>query len=96
MAISHMGAQPKRAFTIADLYRVQSVSGLNLSPDGKTLAFAVTKKDLKAHKSATAIQIMNLAAKGAPAFNPMTLSCFNDSFPHSMQAGFWKTKKAFV
>ena len=72
MAISHMGAQPKRAFTIADLYRVQSVSGLNLSPDGKTLAFAVTKKDLKAHKSATAIQIMNLAAKGAPAFKPMT------------------------
>jgi hypothetical protein len=36
----------KRAFTIEDLYRVKNLSDLHVSPDGKTLLFALTTSDL--------------------------------------------------
>ena len=72
MAISTIAAQSgKRAFTISDLYRVQSVGGLALSPDGKTLALNVTKQNLKEHKSATSIHLMQLTAKGTPELKPL-------------------------
>lgn len=36
----------KRAFTIADIYRVKNISGVTLSPDGKHLAFTLSQSDL--------------------------------------------------
>lgn len=46
----------KRAFTIEDLYRMQSVSSPTISKDGR-LAYAVSRSDLKAHKSYTNVMV---------------------------------------
>lgn len=45
-------AQEKRAFKIQDLYRIQSVFGAQLAPDGKTAVFSKSEKNLKKHSSA--------------------------------------------
>ena len=39
-------AAEKRAFTVADLYRVEGVAEPAISPDGRTVAFVVTTTDL--------------------------------------------------
>ena len=57
-AMLQLNAQ-KRAFTIPDLYKVQSVGGLALSPDGKSLVYSVTKQSLKDHKSETNLALMD-------------------------------------
>lgn len=54
-------AKEKRAFTIDDLYRVKSVSGIHLSPDGKNLLFTVREDNLKKAKSDTNVYIMDVA-----------------------------------
>jgi dipeptidyl aminopeptidase/acylaminoacyl peptidase len=50
----------KRAFTIEDLYRVKSVSDLQISPDGKSAAFTVTTSDLTRAKRSSHIWRMDL------------------------------------
>jgi dipeptidyl aminopeptidase/acylaminoacyl peptidase len=50
----------KRAFTIEDLYRVKNISDLHVSPDGKTVIFAVAVSDLAHAKKNTHIWAMNL------------------------------------
>ncbi len=72
----------KRAFTIEDLYRVQSVSDLQLAPDSKSLAFAVATTDLARARRTTHIwrmntdgsaqQLLTAGEKGgsAPRFSP--------------------------
>jgi len=71
----------KRAFTIEDLYRAKGLSDLTLSPDGKTLAFAVTTSDLARAKRSTKIWVMDADGQnaraltngdgdGAPRFSP--------------------------
>src|SRR4029079_2533817 len=50
----------KRAFTIEDLYRVKNISDLHISPDGKTVLFAVAVSDLAHAKRNTHIWAMNL------------------------------------
>jgi len=55
----------KRAFTIADLYRLRQVSDLTLSPDGATISFTVTTRDLPKAQSASHIWMMS-AGGGAP------------------------------
>jgi Tol biopolymer transport system component len=53
----------KRAFTIEDLYRVKNISDLHVSPDGKTLVFAVAISDLGRAKKTTHIWTMNIDGK---------------------------------
>jgi dipeptidyl aminopeptidase/acylaminoacyl peptidase len=55
----------KRAFTIADLYRLRQMADLTLSPDGATIAFTVTTRDLPKAQSASHIWMMS-AGGGAP------------------------------
>src|SRR4029079_8489305 len=50
----------KRAFTIEDLYRVKNISDLHISPDGRTVIFAVTVSDLAHATQNTNIWDMNL------------------------------------
>src|SRR6185369_13799436 len=50
----------KRAFTIEDLYRVKNISDLHISPDGKTVIFALGVSDLAHAKKNTHIWAMNL------------------------------------
>jgi dipeptidyl aminopeptidase/acylaminoacyl peptidase len=70
-------AQQKRPFTIEDLYRVQNVGDLSLSPDGRTLLFTVTVSDLPRGKRTTRIWMMD-----ADGTNPRTLTQgTNDASP---------------
>ena len=59
MSLLNLQAQ-KRAFQISDLYRVQSVYGVTVSPEGNTLAYVHSRSDLKNHKSYRNIALMNL------------------------------------
>ena len=55
----------KRAFTIEDLYRLRQLQSLALSPDGQTVVFTVTTRDLPKAKSAEHIWMMRVDG-GAP------------------------------
>ena len=59
MSLLNLQAQ-KRAFQISDLYRVQSVYGVTVSPMGNTLAYVHSRSDLKNHKSYRNIALMDL------------------------------------
>lgn len=52
-------SQEKRAFTLEDFYRLKSVGGLRLSPDGKTVAYALTETDLPRAKKQTHLWLVN-------------------------------------
>ncbi len=49
----------KRAFTIADNYKIKNVNSPAISPDGKYVAFVVSTSNLQKSKSSTDIYIMN-------------------------------------
>src|SRR5688500_13595217 len=52
------GADAKRAFEIADLYRVAGVGVPEISPDGSRVAFPVTRYDLPAGERWSEIWVM--------------------------------------
>jgi len=84
--------QPKRAFTIEDLYRVKGVSDLTLSPDGRTLLFTLTVSDLPHAKRTSRIWAMD--ADGSNA-RPMTQGDVDSSArfsPDGKQIAFVRTK----
>jgi dipeptidyl aminopeptidase/acylaminoacyl peptidase len=72
----------KRAFTIEDIYRVKSISDIHISPDGKSVIYAVTTSDLPRAKRVSHIWMMGVDGQGArqmtegekgetsPAFSP--------------------------
>ncbi|MCU7491239.1 MAG: S9 family peptidase [Ignavibacteria bacterium] len=49
----------KKAFTIADLYKIKNVGSPVLSPDGKKIAYTISTSDMEKGKSNTDIFIMN-------------------------------------
>lgn len=49
----------KRAFTMADLYKIKGVSGLTLSPDGQKIAFSQSRYDMPKGKSFSDVWVMN-------------------------------------
>jgi dipeptidyl aminopeptidase/acylaminoacyl peptidase len=55
----------KRAFTIEDLYRIKSVSDLDISPDGKSILYTVGTPDLARAKRTSQIWMMNADGTGA-------------------------------
>ncbi|HWW60954.1 MAG TPA: DPP IV N-terminal domain-containing protein, partial [Thermoanaerobaculia bacterium] len=76
-----LAAQKKRAFTIEDLYRVKSVSGLAVSADGRSAAFSVATPDLARAKRTSVVWMMNADGTGlrqvtrgsndsSPSFSP--------------------------
>lgn len=84
--------QPKRAFTIEDLYRVKGVSDLTLSPDGRTLLFTLAVSDLPRAKRTSRIWAMD--ADGSNA-RPMTQGDVDSSArfsPDGKQIAFVRTK----
>ena len=56
----------KRAFTIADVYRIQNVYGIKLSPDGKKLAFSLSKSDLESTTSENNVYVMDCESGAEP------------------------------
>ena len=88
-------APAKRAFTIEDLHRLKGVSDLEVSRDGKTLAFVVSTNDLPRATRTSAIWVMNADGSnqrqitrgehdGTPRFSPdgKTLAFIRDSQIH--------------
>jgi dipeptidyl aminopeptidase/acylaminoacyl peptidase len=55
----------KRAFTIEDLYRVKNLSDLHVSPDGKTVIFALITSDLPRAKRNTHVWAMDVNGQNA-------------------------------
>jgi dipeptidyl aminopeptidase/acylaminoacyl peptidase len=64
----------KRAFAIEDLYRIKNISDLHVSPDGKTIVFAVTTSDLGRAKRHSHVWAMD-----ADGTNPRQLTSGADS-----------------
>jgi dipeptidyl aminopeptidase/acylaminoacyl peptidase len=72
----------RRAFTIEDLYRIKSISDVHVSPDGRSVIYAVTTSDLPRAKRVSRIWMMNSDGQNAkqptsgdkgensPAFSP--------------------------
>src|SRR4051812_29701824 len=50
----------KRAFAVEDLYRVKNLSDIHVSPDGRTIIFAVTTSDLARAKRTSHIWAMDI------------------------------------
>src|SRR5262245_41372864 len=53
-------AAEKKAFTIADLYKLKTVENPEISPDGKRVAFTVREDTLETGKSNTDVYVMNI------------------------------------
>ena len=65
MSVMMVSAQ-KRAFTIADVYRIQNISGIQLSPDGKKIAFTLSKSNLETTSSENNIYMMDCQDNASP------------------------------
>ena len=76
----------KRAFTIEDFYRVKSLESLALSPDGKSLAFAVKTTDLPHGTTATHIWMMDA---GGGNIHQLTFSDKDEKSPAFSPDGRW-------
>ncbi len=51
LGLSAAAQQPKRAVTISDVYRITSVSGVGLSPDGKRITYSAGNTSLRTLKA---------------------------------------------
>jgi len=75
---SASAADAKRAFTIEDLYRVQTPAAPAISPDGESVVYTLTSSDIRAGK-----RTVNLWRVGADGRTPhrLTASDASDSAP---------------
>ncbi len=76
----------KRAFTIEDLYRVKSISDVHVSPDGKSIIYAVATSDLARAKRFSHIWTMNIDG-GSP--RQLTSGEKGESSPMFSPDGKW-------
>lgn len=60
-------AQPKRAITVEDLWSMKRIGAYDVSPDGKTLAFAATQFNIEANKGNTDIWLIDADGKNLRA-----------------------------
>ncbi len=68
----------KTPFTIADLYRIQSVADPQISPDGRRVAFTVTTSDLVKGTTNADVHVINL---DGTSLRRLTASDKSDSTP---------------
>lgn len=61
-----MVSAQKRAFTIADVYRIQNISGIQLSPDGKKIAYTLSKSNLETTTSENNIYMIDCQDNASP------------------------------
>ena len=76
----------KRAFTIEDVYRVQSVSDVQISPDGRRVAYVLGASDLGRARRQSHLWMMNADGTGA---RQITFSDKSESAPRFSPDGQW-------
>ncbi|HEX8921340.1 MAG TPA: hypothetical protein VF766_07665, partial [Pyrinomonadaceae bacterium] len=67
LSVSSLYAQ-KRAFTIEDIYRVQTPSDVHVSPDGKSVVYVLTTSDLPRAKRLSQVWMMDIDGRNARQF----------------------------
>ena len=76
-AVRRLGPPPKRAtqpFSVQDLVRLERISELAVSPDGKRVAYTVRTTDMDANKGRTSIWVLDTRKRNAPAVRISDLS----------------------
>lgn len=76
----------KRAFTIKDLYRIQSIADVHVSPDGRSLVYSISTPNLGKGKKVGHVWMME--ADGANA-RQITYSDKGESSPNFSPDGKW-------
>jgi dipeptidyl aminopeptidase/acylaminoacyl peptidase len=76
----------KRPFTIEDLYRINSVSDIHVSPDGKALVYVLTTSDLARAKRSSHVWMIDIDGKNA---RPLTQGEKSASSPQFSPDGKW-------
>ncbi|NMB82204.1 MAG: S9 family peptidase, partial [Ignavibacteria bacterium] len=74
----------KRALTVEDLWKMKRIGGYDVSPDGKTIAFAVTNFDMEANKGNSDIWLIDSDGKN---LRPLKNSDANESAPKFLPDG---------
>jgi len=64
----HVDAQPKRAMTVEDMWAMKRIGAYDVSPDGKTIAFAVTQFNIQENKGNTDIWLIDSDGKNLRPF----------------------------
>lgn len=67
-AITSINAQQKRAMTIEDMWKMKRIGTYDVSPDGKTIAFAATSYSMETNKSNSDIWLIDADGKNVRAF----------------------------
>jgi len=65
--INNVSAQQKRAMTVDDMWAMKRIGAYDVSPDGKTIAFAVTSYNIEANKGNTDIWLIDSDGKNLRA-----------------------------
>ncbi len=58
-------AEPAQPFTVQDLVRLERISELGVSPDGKRIAYTLRTTDMEANKARTGIWLLDTRKRGA-------------------------------
>jgi dipeptidyl aminopeptidase/acylaminoacyl peptidase len=77
----------KRLITAEDLYKLRLISGARLSPDGKSVAYAVHRVDEKTEKKYANLWVV--AADGSSPARQFTYGDQNDTHPRWSPDGQW-------
>jgi dipeptidyl aminopeptidase/acylaminoacyl peptidase len=64
LSVSSLHAQ-KRAFTLEDIYRVQSPSDVHVSPDGRSVIYVLTTSDLARAKRLSQVWMMDIDGRNS-------------------------------
>ena len=66
--ILQIQAQQKRAMTVEDLWNMKRINNYDVSPDGKTIAFAVTSYSMDSNKGNSDIYLIDADGKNLRPF----------------------------
>ncbi|MCX6168986.1 MAG: S9 family peptidase [Ignavibacteriales bacterium] len=74
LALTSINAQQKRAMTVEDMWNMKRVGSFDISPDGKTIAFAATSYNMETNKSNSDIWLIDVDGKNIHAFKNSDVS----------------------
>ena len=74
LTITSVTAQQKRAMTIEDMWNMKRISAYDLSPDGRTIAFAATVYSMETNKSNSDIWLIDSDGKNIRPFKNSEVS----------------------